>query len=258
MNVTVVVECAGRKAALELRDYLRILWRRGWIILFVALLAAGLTYGLSERQTKIYQATTVLNVEPGRPDWGLSNVLKDLMRSYVERIRSYDMVGQALAEAQFDMSPDRFLPHLHVTSDPSIFSIQIDIRDRDPEVAMTIARHLADVFVADRLRWNQDLDKTDRIDVSVRDYPRWASVFKPKPKQNALAGLILGVLVGGLIVILLEWLESDLLRTSQAVEATVGIPVLGAIPPDSMRRRWSLSRSRSSTTMSASVPRTDP
>ena len=43
MNVTGLVECAGRKVALELRDYLRILLRRGWIILFVALLAAGLS-----------------------------------------------------------------------------------------------------------------------------------------------------------------------------------------------------------------------
>lgn len=241
---------------MELRDYLKIVWRRGWVILLAAVLAGGLAYGVSERQTKIYQATAVLNVEPGRPDWGLSNVLKDLMRSWVKRLQSYDMIGKALAEAQFDMSPDRFLSQLHVTSDPSIFSIQIDVRDQDPKVATDIAIALADVFVADRIRWNQDIDKPDRIEVSVRDYPRWTSVFRPKPMQNALAGLILGALVGGLIVILLEWLEVDLLRTTQAVEQLVGIPVLGTIPPDGRSRRWRLPRLRPSTNIPARVPRT--
>lgn len=235
---------------MELRDYARILRRRGWIIVLVAILAAAAAFGFSRTQTKVYQATAKLNVEPARPDWGLSNTLKDLMRSYVERIRSYNMAERVIRQAQLDMSPDTFRSHLNVTTDPSTFSIQIDARDRDPAVAMLMANTMADVFVQDRVDWNKEINKTDRIDVSVRDYARYASLFKPKPKTNALAGGILGALLGGLIVILLEWLEAATLRTVEEVERLLGVPVLGTIPTlpaTGMRRLWplpALSRAR--------------
>jgi capsular polysaccharide biosynthesis protein len=239
---------------MELRDYARILRRRGWIIVLVAILAAVAAFGFSRTQVKVYQATAKLNVEPARPDWGLSNTLKDLMRSYVERIRSYNMAEKVIRQAQLDMSPDTFRSHLNVTTDPSTFSIQIDARDRDPTVAMLMANTMADVFVQDRVDWNKEVDKRDRIDVSVRDYARYASLFKPKPKTNALAGGILGVLCGGLIVILLEWLESATLRTAEETERLLSVPVLGAIPAwpaSGARSLWpfpALSRARRAAT----------
>ena len=228
---------------MELMDYVKILRQRGWIIVAVAALAAVAAFGFSRTQTPIYQATAKLNVEPARPDWGLSNTLKDLMRSYVERIRSFKMAEIVISQAQLDMSPDTFLSHLVVTTDPSTFSIQIDARDRDPEVAILMANTAADEFVKDRTEWNKEIDKSDRIDVSVRDYARYASLFKPKPKTNALAGAILGGLLGGLILILLVWLESDILRRPDEAERLLGVPVLGAIPsppPARARSLWSL------------------
>lgn len=225
---------------MELMDYIRILRRRGWIVIAVAVLAAVAAFGFSRTQTKIYQATAKLNVEPARPDWSLSNTLKDLMRSYVERIRSFGNAEDVISQAQLDMSPDTFLSHLNVTTDPSTFSIQIDARDRDPEVAILMANTTADVFVKDRVDWNKEIDKRDRIDVSVRDYARYASLFKPKPKTNALAGGILGGLVGGLILILLVWLESDILRRADDTERLLSVPVLGTIPSVPPSPTWSL------------------
>ena len=49
--------------------------------------------------------------------------------------------------------------------------------------------------------------------------------------MNALAGLILGALVGVIIVLGLEWLESGVLRTPEDVERVLALNVLGAIPP---------------------------
>jgi capsular polysaccharide biosynthesis protein len=48
--------------------------------------------------------------------------------------------------------------------------------------------------------------------------------------MNAIAGLVLGVLIGALIVLALEWMSADVLATVEGVERCLGLPVLGAIP----------------------------
>ena len=55
---------------MDLRAYLDILRRRGWIILVTAVLAAALAFGLAKVQTKIYRATARISAVPARPDWG--------------------------------------------------------------------------------------------------------------------------------------------------------------------------------------------
>ena len=47
---------------------------------------------------------------------------------------------------------------------------------------------------------------------------------------NAIAGGVLGLLLGGGIALLLTWMEADLLLTPLAVERTLGLEVLGTIP----------------------------
>ena len=45
-----------------------------------------------------------------------------------------------------------------------------------------------------------------------------------------LAGGVLGVLLGVIIVLGLEWLESDVVRSNEDVERYIGLPVIGSIP----------------------------
>jgi uncharacterized protein involved in exopolysaccharide biosynthesis len=73
---------------MELRAYLDILRRRGWIILATAALAGLLALGLSQVQTKTYRATTRISAVPARPDWGLGNSAKDLLRNFVNNIKT--------------------------------------------------------------------------------------------------------------------------------------------------------------------------
>ena len=75
-------------------------------------------------------------------------------------------------------------------------------------------------------------DKGDRIEVKLVDDNIDAPLFKPKPLLNAIAGFVLGALLGLIIVFALEWLEADILRTPAAVERSLGVSVLGTIPTD--------------------------
>jgi capsular polysaccharide biosynthesis protein len=216
----------------ELQEYVQILWRRGWIILLVALIGGASALFFSLQQTPVYSASIALSVQPARADWGLSNVIKELLRSYAENIRTYTVAMEVIDRAQLDMTADRLLSELYVSPDPSTLSLKVEARDYDPLVAQQIVQTVGEVFVEDREAWNQEQDKPDRIDVHIRDnvYNLGYSLYSPKKKINALAGAVFGGLLGGLVVFAIEWMTRDLIRTPQDLERELQVSVLGAIP----------------------------
>lgn len=217
---------------MELQEYLRIAWRRGWIIVVVAVVGGASALFFSLQQTPIYSASIELSVQPARADWGLSNVVKELLRNYGENIHTYMVATEVIDRAQLDMTADRLLSKLFINPDASTFTLKIEARDYDPLVAQQIVQAVGEVFVEDRDDWNQKQDKRDRIDVRIRDnvYNRGYSLHSPKKKVNTLAGVVFGGLLGGLLVFGLEWMARDLVRTPQDVEQELQIAVLGTIP----------------------------
>lgn len=215
---------------MELRDYLNILRKRGWIIILTACITATSALGFSLLQTPKYKATARLSVNPARADWGLANAAKTLLRNYTINMTTHKTAQKVIDRAQLDMSTDDLLSKVTVSSDESNLTLQVDAKDYDPVVAIQIAQTMAEVFIEDQTEWNQKQDKRDRIEVSLLDDVRDAPKFSPKIKINTLAGGIFGVLLGGVIILFLEWLESDILRTPGDVERYIGLTVLGTIP----------------------------
>ena len=219
---------------MEINDVLRIMRKRGWILLVVACIAAASAFGFSKMQTPIYSAGVKLSVVPARAtDWGSSNSLKDLLRNYAENIRTHTMAAEAIDRAQLDMSTTTFLSRLFVNPDSSTFTLELEARDRDPEVAMAMVDTMAKVFAEDRDQWNQRQDKRDRIEVNMLDsvYNLGFTQYSPKTKINTVAGGLFGALVGILVIFFLEWLEVDTIRQAEDVERAIGVTVLGTIPP---------------------------
>ncbi len=215
---------------MELRAYFDILRRRGWIIVVTAVLAGLLALGMSQLQTKTYRATARISAVPARPDWGLGNTAKDLLRNFVNNIKTHDMANRVIAREQLDMNSYDLLAKLTVSAEPENFVIRIDAKDQDPGVARSIALTLANEFVDERRAYYNTQDKRDRIEVKLVDSVIDAPLYRPKPLTNALAGLVLGALIGALIVLLLEWMSSDVLTSADSIQKTLKLPVLGAIP----------------------------
>jgi capsular polysaccharide biosynthesis protein len=219
---------------MEIKDYFRILRKRGWILLAVAAIAAASAFGFSKMQTPIYSASVKLSVVPARAtDWGSNNSLKDLLRNYAENIRTHTMAQIVIDRAQLDMNTTTLLSKLFVSPDSSTFTLEIEARDRDPEVVMAMADTLAKVFIQDRDQWNQQQDKRDRIEVRMLDsvYNLGYEQYSPQTRVNTLAGGLFGLLMGAIVIFFLEWLEMDTLRTAGDVERAIGVAVLGAVPP---------------------------
>ena len=217
---------------MEIKDYLKILRKRGWIIIVVALLAAAAAFAISQVQTPIYKAKATVSVVPARPDLGLGMTAKDLLRNFAINIKTHKTARQVIDRAQLDLSSYDLLSKVEVNPVGDSFLIEISAEDQEPDVARTIALAFASEFVDERNAYYAQQDKGDRIEVKLVDDNIDAPLFKPKPLLNAIAGFVLGALLGLIIVFALEWLEADILRTPAAVERSLGVSVLGTIPTD--------------------------
>jgi len=214
---------------MQLRQYIRILTKRGWIILVAAFVTIISALAFSLVQTPVYRSSIFLNVWPARLDWGLQQTIKGLMRNYAETIGSRQTAFKVVNRLQLDITPDQLRAKLTIDPIEEDFLIRIDADDYDPLIARDIAQTTAEVFVEDIDVYMLDQDKRERLDINIRDAALPGTLHKPKPKINALAGAVFGVLIGGMVVFLLEWLEADLIRSPEDVEKYVGVAVLGTL-----------------------------
>ena len=97
-----------------------------------------------------------------------------------------------------------------------------------------MALTLADEFVDERTAYYAQQDKSDRIEVKIRSraigYDQYPAEAHDQRHCRRCAGFAASA--SGLCSCL-TWMEADLLRTPAAVERTLGMPVLGAIPASS-------------------------
>jgi protein tyrosine kinase modulator len=215
---------------MPLLEYLRLVRRRGWIVVLVAVLTAASAFVFSRLQTPVYKSTAYLLVQPARTDFGLTQSAKQLLRSYVAWMDTDKNAGRVIDTLQLDRTPQDLRGDVMIASDDSRFVIQIDVEDQDGDQANDIAREWANLFV----QWRKDENQTqllqDRVDAILLDDPRYV-LARPKTGVNVAAGAILGALLGGLIVFVLEWNEAGILRSVNDVERFLGLTVLGVIPP---------------------------
>ena len=215
---------------MQLWDYVRIFRKRVWIIVLVVVVTCGSTFAFSKLQTPIYRSTVILDVWPGRLDWGLQQAIAGHMRNWAGQLTSRTTATEVINRTQIDITPDELRAKLTVSPVESDFVIRIDANDYDPYIARDIAQTTAEVFVEDITAYMNDQDKRDRVKISIRDYALPGHLHKPKTKINVLAGGVFGVLTGIIIIFVLEWLEADILRTAEDLERYTGLATLGVIP----------------------------
>jgi capsular polysaccharide biosynthesis protein len=215
---------------LELSDYFRILRRRGWIIVVLVVITAASAYVFSKLQTPVYRASVNVSINPARADLGLTQSAKWLLRNYVAIVHSEKWAEDVIDRLNIDLTPGQLKGNVTVASDDSRFLIQIDVNDYDPGQATRVADAWAQKLVEWRQQENAQQLKQDQVHAYQIDAATWG-LFSPKTKINTAAGAILGLLLAGVIIFFLEWVESGVVRSATDVERHLGLTVLGTVPP---------------------------
>jgi capsular polysaccharide biosynthesis protein len=216
---------------MELGDYVRILRRKGWIILVVAVLTALAAFGFSEMQTEVYKSTLNLLVRPSRTDFGQSQAAKELLKTYEAWLYSSYRAQAVIDELQLDMTAQELLGDVEVASDNFSFMVSLAVENTDPNLANDIARTWGNQLIQWQIQENDKNRQEDRITIEFRDDPQ-VGLDRPNTKINTLAAFVFGALIGVILIFLLEWLESGVIQRNEDVERYLEIPVIGTIPQE--------------------------
>ena len=228
-QILVQIARIQERLRLNLTEYIRILARRGWIMLLLAIIAGGVAFALSRQQEPVYQATQNVVIQPSRADLGLAEASVRLLNSLVLIIDSEEIAQQIIEQENLDMLPGQLKGNVTIAADQFRLLIQIDVNSENPEQASRIARAWGQALVDYRVQENAQGRREDRINAVMPENPSVAQIA-PRPRILGIAGGILGLLVGGVIVFVLEYMESSVVRHREDIERTMEMPVLATIP----------------------------
>jgi len=221
---------------MELTDIIRILNKRWWIVVVAVVLTAGSAVAFSELQPPEYTSTAEVIIEPARPDLGLTQSAKSLLRTYMTVANSNKWAEDVIRELELSTTPQLLRNDVHFAAELDRFVIKIEVENHDGDQANRIALAWAEHLQNWRNEQNQAQRKEDRVYAYLRDQPSYGQTWPPSTKIMLGAGAVFGLIIGGVIIFFLEWLEAGMIRTPQDIERNINLTVLAAIPSERSRR----------------------
>ena len=213
---------------MQLREYLKVISERWWVVVLTALFAAGTAYGFAKTQTPIYRSSVKLEVT-GRIDYGQILAIGQLLRQIAARVETTGVANTVDERLRLDLGSDALLEKVHTQAFPDTIQIQIDVDDVDPIRAEQIAFALATVVKERQDALMAPVPQQERINLGIVDRPSAARLFWPQTRVLMTAAGLLGLVVGLVLAFVLDYLD-DTIKDSEDVERYLTLPTLGAIP----------------------------
>jgi capsular polysaccharide biosynthesis protein len=215
---------------LKIQDYIDIIRRRGWILVLAVVVTAISAFGFSKLQIPVYRASMEVSIQLARPDLSLTQSAKQLLSSYANVMWSEKRASDVIQTLGLYMDPRDLKGDVKIVADDSIMVIKIEVDNPDGELANQIANTWAQLMVQWRDEQNARQDKEDRVFAEIIDLASYR-LLRPRTSVNVAAGAVLGLVVGTVIIIAVEWLQAGIVHDPQVIESEMGLTVIGTIPP---------------------------
>ena len=220
---------------MELRDYLRIIWRRRWLIALTIAVAAGSALWFSTQQAPTYVAKAKVFIGPrsvGQGDVGAAleelTFSREFIASYAELLKSRPLAERVVEKEGLPFAPSDLVDRTETRIVPDTRIIEISISDNDAGRAERTANALVDVFVSEDIQ-----EFGGRAGVQATPFEpalRPTTPVSPKPLRDGLLGAALGLALGVGASFLVQQLDTTL-RSREDVELALSpLPVLAALP----------------------------
>ena len=210
---------------------LKVLWKRKFSIILVALVFAIAAFGYSAfLAKKEYQSTSRIYVVSRQNQDNNTLTNSDLqagaylVKDYREIILSQNVLSQAIEELKLNMTPAELSKKINVSVPTDTRILSITAKDGDPKEAARIANGLRNVAAEKITSVTKVSDVTTLDEAEVPQSPS-----SPNIKRNVLLGFVAGA---GLMVVLLVVVEvlDDRVKKPEDVEELMGLPLLGVVP----------------------------
>lgn len=250
---------------MQILDYIKIFWRRKWIIIFTTLAAALVVFIGVRKIEPAYVSFATLRIytfTTGSPDFISHDVMysERLMKTYATMATSFPILDPIAVELELDELPD-----IEVSVVSGTELLRIKVTSHEPELSALVANMVAERLI-EEVNMTPDDTGEDPVEIEGleefqvpqlpardpllnqgRSYlelfgPAVASESGSGPNKMMFVamGVIVG-LVGGIgLAAVLENLDTKL-YSGQKIELMTGLPVLGEIPFVRKARRAKLS-----------------
>lgn len=239
---------------LDIRAYWRILVRWWWVFVLAIVTAILLSSIATQAMTPVYKSQAKLLVQRGSdvrsPYMSDLAISQQLAKSYGDLIKTRAVLGGVVEQLALPYDVGLLSNKINVESTRSI--IKITVSDQNPRLAAEIANTLAAIFIDDSI--SRSLAQIAQFQASLSQYginqqtdiiaaqastlstlsmleegiPS-ANPYSPRPTLNMLVALVVGLTSAGIVVFLIEYMDSRI-RSPEELNTLTEMPNLGSIP----------------------------
>lgn len=226
---------------MELRDYVRIVYKNWVLIVAITLVGVCVAAGASLLTTPKYEATTQLYVSvrsDGSTSGDLvqgSNFARQSVESYVNIIGTESVLGPVVDELGLEESTAQLSAQVTASAPSGTSLIDITVTDEDPVRAAEIANAIAASFshlLQNELEVVESEDATSSVRLTIvqsADVP--SSPVSPRVTLNLALGVLVGLALGLGIAVMRSVLDNRI-HSLHDIEQVTDAPMLGGISFD--------------------------
>ncbi|RMG95967.1 MAG: polysaccharide biosynthesis tyrosine autokinase [Chloroflexi bacterium] len=137
---------------MEIRQYIRLIWRWLWLIILGAIIAGGTAYVISKNTVPIYRASSRLLIDEA-PGSGSNNEYAELLveqrltQTYLQILSTRPVMEETITRLNLPYTPEQLAAKVSASSPQDTQIIIISVEDPNPELAAQIANTLGEVFI---------------------------------------------------------------------------------------------------------------
>ena len=214
--------------AIDLKEYLQIFRKRGWIIAVLVTIAVAISGVLNFFVIEpVYQAELTFMVNFNQNENAQiteedMNYGTNLVEKYKPIIKSRKVTNQIKKNLNLNMSQGQIGNAIQINSISGPV-MSVTVQSTNPQIAKDIANEVPEVFGSE-LKRIAKVDGIEVIDTAVVP----TSPISPNKTKNMMMAAVIAIVIGIFIVFLLDYLDNKI-KTPEDIEACIGIPVLGTV-----------------------------
>ena len=225
-----VQHISQEEADLNLSELFYRLVEKIWIVILCALVGAGImgvySYGYS---VPVYEATSkvyILSSSDSMINLADLQLGSSLAADYMEIFKIWEVNQEVVDNLNLPYSRNQAASMISVYQPPETRILYISARSTNPVESALVANEYAAVF-REYVEKTMNADKPTLMSRALTpEYPINTSSI-----QNVLIGLAVGLLIG-VIIVVLQFLTDDKLKTAEEIQRDTGLTTLSVIPRD--------------------------
>lgn len=227
---------------MELRRYLAILRRHGFIVVLTVAVALGVGWAATSRVHKYSAQATLfvgtrsfaINPQTNLPASDPLVAAQLASSTFAKMITSLPTAQLAIERSGIARSPATAVAETSATPVTNTTLLQIKVVDANPSIASSLANAEATAFVEEIQRL-EPAGQGGGLPVSLFEAasPPTSSIPSPLRRNVELSG-VFGALAAVALAFLLEYVDLTV-RSVATIRRRIELPVLGAVPPHRVR-----------------------